>query len=88
MNSQSLQLCRTIYLLRSVHLYNGLVYRDWAIYYALKGDKATALSNLEKAIELGYNNLTKISREEAFEILHQETRYQVLIQQLQNNDDK
>ena len=63
---------------------NGLVYRYWAVYYALKRNKERALSNLEKAIELGYKNAVKIIMEEAFKILHKEPRYQAIIQKLQN----
>ena len=61
---------------------DGIVYRDWAIYFALKGDKTSALSNLEKAVELGYSSLERISKEDAFESLRIEPRYQAVIEKL------
>ena len=42
----------------------------------------STLSNLDKALELGYDNLDKISTEEAFQGLYQEVRYQNLLQNL------
>ena len=61
---------------------NGLVYRDWAVYYALKGDKTTALSNLEKAVEMGFDSLEKILNEEAFVSLKEEARFRAVVGKL------
>lgn len=65
---------------------NKQLYRVWAIFYALQNDQEKTLSNLEKAVELGYDDLAEITKEEAFKILHQEPRYQAIIQKLQNKE--
>ena len=35
----------------------GETYRNWAVYYALQGDKEKAISHLQKAVDLGFNDL-------------------------------
>jgi tetratricopeptide (TPR) repeat protein len=64
----------------------GLPYRDWGLYYALKGDTGQALANLEKAVQLGYDNLLWIEAEEALEVLRGEARYRAVVEQLKTKD--
>jgi tetratricopeptide (TPR) repeat protein len=71
-------------LLQSLIPNNGLPYRDWAVYYALSDEPQKALDNLEKAIQLGYDNLQWIISEDSFAPLREEERYHVIITQLQN----
>jgi len=49
----------------------------------LNGAISDALTNLEKAIELGYEQLDRIQKEDAFSTLRQELRYQAVIKKLQ-----
>ncbi len=61
---------------------DGWVYRNWALYYSLKKDIDQAITNLEKAVRLGYNNLDWIQSEDSLEILRTEQRYLDLIDQM------
>ncbi|MEM1328043.1 MAG: tetratricopeptide repeat protein, partial [Bacteroidota bacterium] len=65
---------------------DGFVYRNWAIYHALQNQPQLALTNLEKALKLGFNDLQKIEEEEAFEVLRDEPRYQAIVEQLRNRN--
>ena len=63
----------------------GLVFRNWTVYNALSGDIPKALDNLEKAIELGYQDIEFIKSDDSLESIRQEPRYQAIIQKLQKN---
>jgi len=65
---------------------NGLVYRDWALYYALAGDVGQALDHLEKAVQLGYGNLEWVETEEALGGIRKEERYKKIIEQLRGKE--
>ena len=61
---------------------DSLVYRTWAVYYALLGDVDSAISHLEEATELDSNSLDWIQTEESVEILRNEDRYKAIIAKL------
>ena len=61
----------------------GRSYRNWAMYYALKGKKGEALSNLQKAIELGYKNMKWLKTDDSMDSLRKEQKFIDLIQQLE-----
>ena len=62
----------------------GLAYRDWAAYYALKGEPEKALDNLEKAIELGYDNWEWVETDDSLDELREHPRYQALLEKKNN----
>ncbi|GJM31789.1 MAG: hypothetical protein DHS20C18_07900 [Saprospiraceae bacterium] len=61
---------------------NSFVYRNWAVYYALKKDIDLALEQLEKAVDLGYNKKKWIEEEDGFEVIRKQERYQQIIKKL------
>ncbi|MEO1413489.1 MAG: tetratricopeptide repeat protein, partial [Bacteroidota bacterium] len=63
---------------------NGLVYRDWCLYYCLKGETQPALDHLAKAIELGYDNLDWLQTEPALAPICPLPPFQALLQTLQS----
>ena len=62
----------------------GKSFRNWAMYYALKGDKEKALSNLRKAIELGYNDLKWLETDDSMDSLRNEEEFKAIIDSLKN----
>ena len=60
----------------------GETYRNWALYHALRGEDEKVLVSLQKAVELGYDNLRWIEKEEAFEGLRETEAYKELIREL------
>ncbi|MEN0046440.1 MAG: tetratricopeptide repeat protein [Bacteroidota bacterium] len=58
----------------------------WSVHYLLQKNTTLGLSNLEKAIQLDFTDLEKIQNEEAFQILHDEPRYQAILQQLKDKN--
>ncbi len=58
------------------------VFRNWAMYYALQNDKPRALENLQKAVELGYNDLEGIETDNSLESIRGEEVYKELVEQL------
>jgi tetratricopeptide (TPR) repeat protein len=65
---------------------DGLVYRDWSLYYSIIGNVEAALSNLEKAIKLGYRNLHWIETEESLETLRSNDRYKAIVAKLKTKE--
>ena len=61
---------------------HGLVQRNWALYYVLKGEANIALDHLAKAVELGYEDLNWITTDEALQALRKEQAYLDIVQQL------
>ncbi|MCB9283132.1 MAG: tetratricopeptide repeat protein [Lewinellaceae bacterium] len=60
----------------------GLAYRNWTIYYALQGDTRKALENLEKAVDLGYNDLNWIKTNDNLESIRSDERFKKIIRKL------
>ena len=58
------------------------VFRNWAMYYALQNDKPRALENLQKAVELGYDDLKWIETDDSIESLRGEEAYKELVEHL------
>jgi tetratricopeptide (TPR) repeat protein len=54
--------------------------RAWSLYYTLKNDPEKSLDNLEKAIQLGYNDWNWIKTEEALERIRNHPRYLKIIE--------
>lgn len=59
-----------------------LPYRSWSLFHALQGDLPAALQNLEKAIDLGFNDRAWLDNEDAFDQLRDDPRYQALFQRM------
>ena len=60
-----------------------------ALYHTVIGDYSKALSFLEKALAMGYQNKVRITQEELLQPLYKEPRYQVLVEKLlgeENNE--
>ena len=64
---------------------NMLAYRNWCLYYSLKGEKEKALDNLKKAAELGYSNIKWLSTEKGLGSIRKDQRFKATIQTLQNS---
>ena len=65
----------------------GRTYRNWAMFYALKGDKEKALSNLQKAIGLGYDDLEWLTTDDSLESIRKEKVYLQIVSELQKKKD-
>ncbi len=57
-------------------------HRNWVLYHALKGDDEKALASLQRAVELGYDDLRWIEQEGALEELRDMDAYKELIERL------
>ncbi|MCP5006773.1 MAG: tetratricopeptide repeat protein [Planctomycetes bacterium] len=62
---------------------SGRAYRNWAMFYALKGDKEISISNLQKSIELGYDNLDWVTTDDGLESIRMEKLYLQIVAALQ-----
>ena len=62
----------------------GETYRNWALYYALLGNKEEVLAHLEKAVALGYDDLEWLQEEEAFDDIRESEGYKELIERMEN----
>ncbi len=60
----------------------GKPHRNRALYHALRSENEKALLSLQKAVELGYDDLGWIEGEEAFEGLREKKAYRELIRKL------
>ncbi|NNF33454.1 MAG: tetratricopeptide repeat protein [Saprospiraceae bacterium] len=65
----------------------GRSFRNWAMYYALKGDKEKALLNLKKAIELGYNDLNWLETDDSMDSLRNEEEFKAIIASLKKQKE-
>lgn len=61
----------------------GKTYRNWAMYYALQNKKKKALSNLEKAIELGYNDMKWLQTDDSLTKLRKKPQFIELVKKLE-----
>lgn len=66
----------------------GRTYRNWAMYYSLKKDKQKALSNLQKAIDLGYKDLEFLKSDNSLDNLRKEKAFTELIEKLEKGQNK
>ena len=66
---------------------DGRTYRNWAMFYALKGDKEKALANLQKAIELGYDDLHWLTTDDSLENIRKGKVYLQLVAELEKKKD-
>ena len=64
----------------------GLVYRDWCLYHCLKGEADQALSQLEKALRLGYKDLDWLQTEPALAPIRNTERFQRAIASLETTE--
>ena len=60
----------------------GESYRNWALLYALQNQKEKAIENLQKAIDLGYDDMHWLQNEESLEAIRPEPAFQKLLKQL------
>ncbi|PHN08465.1 tetratricopeptide repeat protein [Flavilitoribacter nigricans] len=65
------------------HPDEGHAYRNWAMYYALQKDREKALEHLQKAIDMGYNNLDWIKTDDSMDILRKKKEFKEIIAQLE-----
>lgn len=62
---------------------DSMLLRNWAIYYALKKDKEKALLHLEKAIELGYDDIEWLNTDDSLNNLRKEKEFIETIKKLE-----
>ena len=67
---------------------SGLTFRDWGLYYVLKGRSNLALDNLDKAIQLGYDNWGGFRTESALAPLRDHYRFRALLLQAPDQKDQ
>ncbi|MHA4810751.1 tetratricopeptide repeat protein [Flavitalea flava] len=65
-----------------LHLSEGVAFRNWAAWFALKKDKDKALDNLDKAIANGYADLDWILTDDSLEYIRNEPRFKELVKKL------
>lgn len=63
----------------------GVVYRNWAVYYIVQNKNDEAISNLQKAIEMGYDDLGWIKTEESLDKIRGMSIYKKIIKRLEEN---
>jgi len=61
----------------------AMTHRNWGMYYSLKNDKVNALLNLQKAIKLGYVDLTFLVEDDGFDNIRNEKEFIILLVQLE-----
>lgn len=61
----------------------GRTFRNWAMYYALQGEKEKALSNLKKAVALGYKDIEWLKTDNSMDSLRKEKAFIKIIKQLE-----
>lgn len=66
----------------------GRTFRNWAMYYALQNDKEKALSNLKKAIKLGYDDIEWLQTDNSMDNLRKEKTFAKIIKQLKKKAKK
>lgn len=66
--------------------HNGESFRNWAMFYALQNNKDKALSNLQKAIELGYNDLEWIETDESLKNIREEKIYKDIVKKIDKKE--
>ena len=67
---------------------SGRVFRNWAMYHALKGDKEKALENLKKAIELGYTGLNWLNTDDSMDSLREEQQFIDILELLSKKSEE
>ncbi len=71
--------------LENLYPNNGKTFRNWGTFYALKNEKDKAFHNLEKAIELGYNDVEWFNTDDSLDGLREDERFRKLIESIINN---
>lgn len=66
----------------------GISFRNWAIYYALQGEKEIALRDLQIAIELGYSDLEWLQTDDSMDSLREEEEFKEIMMQLERGRGK
>lgn len=56
-------------------------FQNWLLYYAVKGDEKAALANLEKALELGFNDLVWLETCSSLKMLRKTAAFKTLLMQ-------
>ena len=70
------------YLPNKIHPKQSNIFRNWAVFYALQGDKEKALQNLQKAIDSGYNDLDWLETDESINNLRKDELFISMIDKL------
>lgn len=84
LKSKQLELAKPYILeLQEIYPNSPLSYRDWTIYYSLKGEVAEALEMLQKAVELGFADVDFLTTEKAFAPIRKTSGFKEIIVQLQ-----
>lgn len=60
---------------------DGRVYRNWAVYYATKGEKNRALQQLQRALEKGYRDCGWLNTEKSIDPLRSDPAFDSMIRQ-------
>ncbi len=63
----------------------GRVYRNWAMYYSLRNDRETALANLQKALDLGFDDINWINSDDSLKSIKSDARFIAMIEKLDKN---
>lgn len=58
---------------------SGLVYRNWAVFYTLTNQPKKAIKNLNKALELGYDDINWLITDESLNKLKKESAFMDII---------
>lgn len=57
----------------------GRTYRNWAMYYSIIGEKDQALAQLQKAINLGYDDVNWIRTDDSLESIRKEKDFRKIL---------
>ncbi|NNF36353.1 MAG: tetratricopeptide repeat protein [Saprospiraceae bacterium] len=62
----------------------GRTFRNWALYYALQGEKEKAIESLEKAVDLGFKDKDWLETDESMDPLRDDPSFHVIFQKMQH----
>lgn len=62
---------------------NNRAFRNWTLYYSLLNEEELSILNLQKAIDLGFDDLAWIKNEEGLENLKRNRNYQRIVKELE-----
>ena len=68
--------------------HDGRTYRNWAIYHTLQGDKEKALQSLQRAVELGYDDLKWFETDDSMDSLRAQKAFKQIIEKLGKEKNK
>jgi len=60
----------------------GHAFRNWSMYHALQNNTALALENLQKAVDLGFDDLEWITTDDSLDSIRNEQAYLDIVEQL------